>query len=549
MTFSKKYPDLHDHLERLEKEGLLIRITRPINKDTELHPLVRWQFRGGIPEEERKAFLFENVIDSKGKKYDIPVVVGALAANKKIYSLGIGCEDLTKLAEKWEQAKDNPLEPVEISSEEAPVHQIVYTGDELDEPGKGIDGIPLPISTPGWDNAPYVSASHYISKDPDTGIHNVGNYRAMFKGKKRVGMNPSIEMGQGIYLHWEKYKKLGKPMPAALVIGGVPAVSYASVQKLPYDVDELAVAGGLVGSPLRVVKCKTVDIFVPADAEIVIEGYVSTEFLEPEAPFGESHGHVNPKEYNPFMDVTAITMRKDAILTSIMSQLTPSESGLMKKVAYEPIYKDHLRNTLGIKSVTHVALHEPLTSVQKVTVIQMKKPNEADVWRALIGAVAFKPAMSKIVIAVDDDIDPDNPDAVFWAIGYRSRPHADMQIIKGTDWGHAPRHDARGSASDSALLINATLKGPLPPVSLPKKEYMENAKKIWEELGLPKLKPETPWFGYSLGDWNQELDEEAELAVKGDYFITGEKIKGQRKSTKDTEVNTSFYGVLDEDVE
>src|SRR5690606_208835 len=119
-------------------------------------------------------------------------------------------------------------------------------------------------------------------------------------------------------LHYEKYRERGEPMPAALCIGGPPVISYVSVQKLDYDQDEFAVAGGLVKAPIRVVKAKTVPLMVPADAEIIIEGYVSTEWLEPEAPFGESHGHVNPKEYNPYMEVTCITRRRNAVLSSII---------------------------------------------------------------------------------------------------------------------------------------------------------------------------------------------------------------------------------------
>ena len=90
-SVSRSYPDLHDHVRALDKAGLLITVDRPINKDTEMHPLVRWQFRGGIEEKDRKAFLFTNVIDSKGRKYDIPVLVGGLAANREIYRIGLGC--------------------------------------------------------------------------------------------------------------------------------------------------------------------------------------------------------------------------------------------------------------------------------------------------------------------------------------------------------------------------------------------------------------------------------------------------------------------------
>ena len=100
---TQRYPDLHEHLEALKRAGLLVTVERPINKDTEMHPLVRWQFRGGIEEPERKAFLFTNVVDSKGKKYDIPVVVGALAASREIYRLGMGCP-LDQINQTWSRA-------------------------------------------------------------------------------------------------------------------------------------------------------------------------------------------------------------------------------------------------------------------------------------------------------------------------------------------------------------------------------------------------------------------------------------------------------------
>src|SRR6266496_2784656 len=126
-TASKRaYPDLHEHLEALERAGLLITVDRPINKDTEMHPLVRWQFRGGIQEPERKAFLFSNVTDSKGRKYDIPVVVGALAASREIYRIGIGCP-LDQMNEVWNHAIANPIPP--RVGEAAPCHEIVIMGE------------------------------------------------------------------------------------------------------------------------------------------------------------------------------------------------------------------------------------------------------------------------------------------------------------------------------------------------------------------------------------------------------------------------------------
>jgi 4-hydroxy-3-polyprenylbenzoate decarboxylase len=185
-------------------------------------------------------------------------------------------------------------------------------------------------------------------------------------------------------------------------------------------------------------------------------------------------------------------------------------------------------------------MHEPLTNTYKLVIIQMRRPNEAEVWRALHAACSFHPGVGKIVVAVDEDIDPSNEAAVFWAMCYRMKPHKDVQIFPGMEKGHAPpflyEHETKGTdvvsyhlpADESAMLCNAILKEPFPPVSLPKREFMENAKKIWEELELPKLRPQMPWFGYSLGQWSEELDHEAELAVQGRHFETGEKLKAAR---------------------
>src|ERR1700738_1128117 len=111
----RSYPDLHDHLRTLDKAGLLVTVDRPINKDTEMHPLVRWQFRGGIEEKDRKAFLFTNVVDSKKRKYDIPVAVGVLAANREIYRIGMGCP-FDAIAERWIKAVAAPVPPRSVGA-------------------------------------------------------------------------------------------------------------------------------------------------------------------------------------------------------------------------------------------------------------------------------------------------------------------------------------------------------------------------------------------------------------------------------------------------
>ena len=534
-TPERGYRDLHEHLEALDAAGLLVTVDRPICKDTEMHPLVRWQFRGGIKEPDRKAFLFTNVRDAKGKHYDIPVVVGALAASRKIYSVGMDCE-LADIGATWTRAIANPVAPRVVTT--APCQEIVVTGDALDQPGQGIDSLPIPISTPGWDNAPYTTLSQYITKDPDSGIQNMGIYRGQVKAPRRLGMNPSLENQPGIYAHWEKAKARGERLPAAVILGCPPCVAFTSAQKLPIDVDELHVAGGLAGCAINVVKCITVDLLVPAEAEIVVEGYIETEWLEPEAPFGESHGHVNLQEFNAYMVVTAITRRRKAILTSIISQVTPSESSLIKRVALEPVFLNHLTKQLGIRGVQRVSMHEPLTNLRKVIVIVVdRKLAATEVWRALYGAAALLRSGGKFVIAVNDDIDPDNADALLWAMSYRANFALDVQTLQHREQGHGPRSQRNGGI-DASMLVDATLKDDFPPIALPKREFMEKAKAIWDELGLPALEPEAPWFGYSLGDWSARNEAMAQRAVRGDYFVTGEEIAQQRRN--DVAMNTEI---------
>ncbi|MCZ6483203.1 MAG: UbiD family decarboxylase, partial [Alphaproteobacteria bacterium] len=302
------YPDLQEHLKAHDAAGLLVTIDEPINKDTEMHPLVRWQFRGGIPEDQRKAFLFTNVTDSKGRGYDIPVVIGALAANAEIYRIGMGVA-VDEIGETWRRAIAGPIAPRIVEC--APCQEVVIDGEALEGPGKGLDALPIPISTPGYDAAPYLTATNCITRDPETGVQNMGTYRAGLKSSRRLGVRMAVRTGgAGGYIHWRKYQALGERMPVAIIVGCPPAVAYLGPQKLRQGVDELDVAGGIAGAPINVVKAKTVDLLVPAESELVIEGLIDTEYLEPEGPFGESHGHVALEDYNMIMEVSAITRKR-----------------------------------------------------------------------------------------------------------------------------------------------------------------------------------------------------------------------------------------------
>ncbi|MBI4330573.1 MAG: UbiD family decarboxylase [Chloroflexi bacterium] len=143
------YHDLREYVAALEAHGKLFRIKREINKDTELMPLVRWQFRG-LPERERRAFLFERITDARGKKYPMPLLVASYAASADVYAIGMMCET-GDIMQKWAQAQLHPIAPVMVTH--APVQEVVHAGGSLLEHG-GLLEFPIPLSTPGFDNAP-----------------------------------------------------------------------------------------------------------------------------------------------------------------------------------------------------------------------------------------------------------------------------------------------------------------------------------------------------------------------------------------------------------
>src|SRR5262245_39485356 len=517
--------DFQEHLADLETNGLLTRIDRPINKDTELHPLVRWQFIGGVPERERRAFLFTHVVDGKGKRYDMPVAVGALAASPEIYALGMG-RPVAEIGNAWMQAIAHPLAPVSITAPRC--QEVVITGEALRAPGGGLARLPVPISTPGFDAAPYLTATLCVTKDPENGVQNMGTYRAALKATDRlvVRMVAREATGAGGYLHWLKYRKAREKMPIAIVVGCAPVVMFTGPQKLAVDLDEMAVAGALAGAPVAMASCVSIPLHVPASSEIVIEGVIDPERLEPEAPFGESNGYVALEAFNMPMQVTAITHKRAPVFCSIISQVTPSESSVIKKVAYEPLFLHHLRDRLGIKSVRRVMMHERLTNLRPVIFLQFSDgAPRSEVWRALRGAATLQSNCGKVVVAVSQDIDPASLDAVLWSLAYRTNPVEDVQVMPSRGGVQGAQYGP--SKTDSGLLIDATRKRPMPPLALPTQGFMEHARALWGELDLPPLNLQSPWHGYALGEWTDTWELFGRRAVAGAWEPNGRDTLGR----------------------
>lgn len=529
------FKDLREYIAFLEKQNLLWQINKQVKLETELMPLVKWQFRG-LSEDERRAFLFKDIVDVKGRKYDMPVLVAAYAASRKIYAAGMMCKP-DEIGKKWSEALIKPIPPKLVSSGAA-VQEEVISGKKLEE--VGLDEFPFTIDVPGFDGLRRTTATHVFSRDPETGAVNIGNYSGHIHARDRITIG--IGRHQHMWTHMEKAKKLGKPLEVAIVVGVIPAIAMVSVAKIAYGHDELAVAGGIAGEKIEVVKCKTVNVEVPARAEIVIEGTIDLEYMESQTgSFGEYSGYMAEPHLCPILHVSCITHRNKPIFVNMISQMPPSESSKIRQIAAEGNYFKFLKHDVGVDGVQEVAVYESSGS-RNFVVIQMSKTHDYQVWQALNALSAYQENAGKIIVAVDTDIDPRDADSVIWAMSFRMQPHRDTRIVLGKIASLDPSSAPPGTplaemnypkpSGASTILINATNKWEVTPVALPRKEYMEEAKKIWESLSLPTLKPRKPWFGYELGYWPKEYAESAEMNLKGKIYELGEGTWKAKKPAK-----------------
>ncbi|MBI4484311.1 MAG: UbiD family decarboxylase [Acidobacteria bacterium] len=535
------YRDLREYLAALEQAGKLRVVRRQINKDTELHPLVKWQFRG-LEEADRTGFLFENLTDLAGRAYEGKVATSILAPSREVYALGLQCGP-GEIWERWQQAYRAPIEPRLVAS--GPVKEVIHKGQCLLEHG-GLGEFPIPMATNGWEALPRMTALLWHTRDSETGVINVGTYNGTPLGPSRTSCR--LQHGAQARHHVQKARHAGVTLQAAVVIGAVPAVAMASGTKVPYGLSELAVAGGLAGEPVEVVRCETVDLVVPATAEIVLEGEILPDEVELDAPSGEHTGYMIVGADVFVFHIQCITHRRHPIWHDFISQMPPSESSTLRSVGSEGTLLSFLRKDCGIPQVKNVAFHHS-GGAWRLCVIQMQdmggvRTHNATVWQTLFASLSKSPDWPKIVIAVDEDIDPHDAESVNWALSFRFQPHRDLRVVQGRsailDQSAMPHsiatsytaHYPESSVSPqgaSAMLLDATRKWAYTPVSLPKKEYMDRARAIWEELGLPALKPRVPWHGYDLGVWPEEFRELAELGEKGEFGAVAQRLKDWKK--------------------
>lgn len=519
------YRDIRDFMDDLEKRGRLFRWPWSINKDTELLPLHLLQFRG-LPEERRRVFVFDQVTGAQGQSYNARVATGIYGLSPTVFALGMNCEDVRDVSQRWHDAITHPVQPLLV--DRAPVQEVVRTGDEILK--GGLSDLPAPVEQPGYSGT-IRATGPFVTRDPETGIRNVGMYSGHFRAKNRMMAGIGAAHHAMLY-HWRGAKKRGEPLPVAIVLGATPNVAVVASASISYGVDELAVAGGIAGEPIPLVQCKTVDLEVPANAEIVIEGLLSTEIVEPYSAYGEYPGYMMAeRRSNAIMEVTCITHRKDPIFTPILVGLAPSDSNTIGNFCHDMLLYNFLRHDCNLPVVSEVASDEMGGANYCVIRIQKTHPSQP---KQILHAAAGREPGGKVFIVVDEDVNPRDPQMVNWALGFAMQPHRDVEVITG----RVPGLDPSGAPPEvtgnlrhfpppigtSAILVDATRKWSYPPVGLPAKEYMDRAIELWQEANLPPLSLKEPWHGYELGLWSEDERENAELIVRGEYIKLGEKM-------------------------
>ncbi len=470
------YNDLQQYLARLESSGKLHWIEQRVDPSWEVSAITRHTFdRYGW--NDRPALGFRQVGDCK-----FPLVIGVIGGSPAIYAHALSTS-VEKIPQVWENGQRHPIDPVLVNS--GLCKELICRGADID-----VLSLPQVVWTPSQDPGPYITAPVVVTKDIETGRRNVGTYRIQMKGKQHVGLY--VGGAQHAARHIRQYEAAKQDMPVAIAIGMDPAIVLTSISKFPYGTDEFSVAGGLRGEAVPLVQCETVDLQVPANAEIVIEGVMRAGYREQEGPFGEFSGYMSPGGQQPVIDVTCITRRRAPVYHSFLSQMPPSESSCIRSLSRSAGLFHHLRNVLGLP-VQDVHFTEA-GGASGMLVISMKKEYPEQVKEVAWGAWSLMNKEGKFTVVVDDDIDVRNPFQVEWAMGFRAQPARDSFLVDGvvpsgvdpsTAAADIPQHDPRRRAG-SKMLIDATRKHPYPPAARVPKEFIDRAKDKWSEYGFSK---------------------------------------------------------------
>ena len=394
-------------LASLQQHDEIVRFTREVDPDENLSAL-SWQTYARLG----KACLFENLKGYPGWR-----VVSQIVADRRKWAIALGVSEDEVVATLGERMAA-PQEPILVDAKDAPVKEVIKLGDDVD-----LASLPA-MWTSEADPGRYIASGMCIIKDPETGIRNMSVHRAQVVAADRTGYLICPRQALKIY---QMYGALDRPMEAAMVIGGHPAMVFSAGYVAPYGQDELSVAGGLLGEPIRMVKCETIDMEVPADAEIVLEGELRPGEMTDEGPFGEVTGGYAQEGSTPLFRIKAITYRKDPIFYAMQCGLPPSDTHSIVCTTIEMRLWEHLKSVAGGLDLLDVRC---IGTVSPMMVVLKLKPRFAGQARAALLAALSSPYLHpKIAVAVDEDIDISDLGQVYWAMANRVRDTGDLQKV------------------------------------------------------------------------------------------------------------------------
>ena len=482
------FKDLREYIALLEEKKDLRRITVPVSSDLEISQIADRVVKSNGP-----ALLFENV-----EGYDMPLVINLFGSRRRIeWALGVNdLEDLGDKVRKLLGLLDGPppglvdkvktigqlmginkAQPKIVSK--APCQEEVFIGDAVD-----LGTIPALKCWPS-DAGRFITLPLVISRDPETGRRNVGTYRMQIYDSRTTGMHWQTHKVGARHFRSGEEKNLDR-LDVAVALGGDPVTVWAGSLPVPPDMDEIVVSGIIRGESVHMVRCKTVDLEVPAHSEIVLEGYVIPGEVQTEGPFGDHTGYYSPAADYPVFHVTALTRRKDPIYPSIVVGRPPSEDFFMGKASERlmlPALQLTLPEIIDVNMPSEGVFHNLL-----LVSIKKEYPGHArKVMSALWGLGLVM--LAKAIIVLDHDVDVQNLSEVAWRVTANIDPASDIVISEGPvdDLDHASKNYGYGSK----MGLDASSKGKLdgrdrewPDDITMDNEIINLVEKRWEEYGI-----------------------------------------------------------------
>ena len=495
------YASLRDFIERLEREGRLVRVAAPVSPVLEMTEIQTRLLAEGGP-----AVLFENVVaEEGGKRYDMPVLANLFGTVERVaWGMERTPEQLREVGEtlaflrqpeppgglrdaweKWPLLKQAlTMRPKTVSR--APCQEVVLQGDDID-----LTALPVQTCWPG-EPAPLITWPLVVTQGPNpegdrADSFNLGIYRMQVLGRDSTLMRWLKHRG-GAQHHARWKQSRPEPLPAAAVIGADPGTIIAAVTPVPDTLSEYHFAGLLRGEKLDLVDCKTVPLKVPASAEIVLEGEVSLEDYRDEGPYGDHTGYYNAVEPFPVFTVKAITRRRDPIYLSTFTGRPPDEPSVLGESLNE-VFVPLLQQQFP--EITDFWL-PPEGCSYRIAVVSMKKAYPGHAKRVMLGVWSYLRQFmyTKWVIVVDADIDARDWKDVMWAVSTRMDPARDITLVENTPIDYLDFASPE-SGLGSKIGLDATDKWP-PETKRDwgtqirmTDEVIEKVDRMWSDLGLP----------------------------------------------------------------